>query len=476
LTPSKVLIVLIPYTGQFREATFYPERVVRDRLRARARALGERGYHVHLREWEQPVSTSEEAREIGERHDATLVIWGEFDDISGVRTFIEIIPELPSLDIQQSGGFFTHSPYLLKQVTINGDAILSASKQQACLGEDFPSMADYAVLVSLGIVDISHSYLEPTRPRPTKQYLDIEALFTEAIDVAQEPRTCRWQADKAFYWRGVVRTMQNRYLEARADFEKSVEGNSEFWPALAHLGSVNLALGLPAEAYLQAALDRMPEHDVANRVIVRSNLCLAWVPQGGPEDILSCYRAIEADMEQKSLPPEVQVLYLLHLGNWYYGQRDCGQAEQTYDEALMLLDEGQSPEAVAIFLENKGLAAICSHDYGKAAEQLSRARSICEQHQLTVSKVRVQIRIGMLDYERGEEYAESAFETALVLAQQAPSAYFEAWSHIGLGLTAARNEERSKACGHFREARDLLKDLSPFEADIVENFMRTSGC
>jgi tetratricopeptide (TPR) repeat protein len=473
---TEALIILIPYTGQFKEAAFYPEHVIRDALQARVQALEREGYPIRLREWDQPISTAEEARELGERQHATLVIWGEFDDIVGVRTFIEIIPELPHLDVQRGGSFFTYSPYLLKQLTIDGNAVPSASEKQACLGEDFPSMADYAVLVSLGIVDLSRSSLESTGSVSLERCLRAEGLFSQAIEITEAPRTCPWRVDQASYWRGAVRMMQNRYLEAQADFKQSVQANPEFWPALAQLGSVNLTLELPAEEHLQAALDRIPEGDAANRVIVHSNLCLARIPQSAPEDILTCYNAIKADVEQESLPSEVQVLYLLHLGNWYYSQLDCDRAEQVYNEALTLLDANQSPEALAIFLENKGLAAICTEAYEQAAQHFARAQAIYEQHQLMVGRARVQIRIGMLDYLRGKSSAQSAFEVALVLAQQAASAYYQAWSYLGLGLTAKQNEDMKMACEHFHKALALLQNLSPSEASIVQQYMEASAC
>ena len=337
-------------------------------------------------------------------------------------------------------------------------------------------MGDYAVLVSLGIIELFHSSPKPESSVSPEQQLKAETLFSQALEIAETPHTCPWNAEQAFYWRGIVRMMQNRYLEAQADFKQSAQENPAFWPALANLGSVNLALGLPAEVHLQAALDHMPEDDIKNRVIVRSNLCLAHMPQSQPADVLACYNAIKADMAHKSLPSELQALPLLQLGNWYYYQQDCERAAQIYDEGLTRLDAKQSPESVAIFFESKGLAAICTEDYEQAGQHFTRAQALYQQHQVMLGRARIQIRIGMLAYLQGKPSAQTAFEQALALAQEATSAYYQAWSYLGLGLTAKQNADIDLACEHFHKALHLLQNLSPLEANIVQGYMEASGC
>ncbi|MDM8526637.1 tetratricopeptide repeat protein [Anaerolineales bacterium HSG24] len=459
------LIILIPYSGRFAELEFSPERVIRDSLQTQVEELVREGYNIRLEIWTQAVSTAQEAREIGQLYQATLVIWGEFDDVIGIRTFIEILPELPSFDIQQSGSFLTLSPYVLRQSTVVSENTLPIDALQECLGQDLAHLADYSVLLSLGIVDMAWS--SPERA---------EDLFSQAIEVVEAPHICQWNSDQAYYWRGTARMMQDRYSDARYDFEQAVQANPDFWPAFAQLGSANLALGQPDETYFQVALKHIPPDDIANRVIIHSNLCLARMPGDTPGDTLACYRTVKEEIGDKSIPSEVQVLYLIHLGYWYHLQKNCNEAERLYDEALAFLDEDKFPRAVALVEENKGLVMLCQKEYDQADQHLAHAKILYQENDQVVSMARVQIRIGMVDYLQRKPSAPSKFNEALTLAKQASSLYYQAWANIGLGLTAEQNDNAEVACQYYQQALNLLEDLNSPEIKMVQDRMKESAC
>ncbi len=463
--PADTLVVLIPYSGHFSEIEFYPERMIRDALQVRISDLNKKDYNIRLEVWSQPVITAREAREIGKSHGATLVIWGEFDDVIGIRTFVEILPELPSFDIQQGGSFLTLPMYKLKNPANAIYEPESTDILYECLRNDVASLADYTVLLSLGILELVQSF--PQRAGE---------LFTEALQISGTSQICQWHTDQAYYWRGITWMMQERYRDAQNDFSQASMENPNFWPALAQLGSVNLALGYPAESSLQAASKLIPQDDVANYVIVQSNLCLARIPDGTPEATETCYQSVEEKIDNEFIPPAAQLIYLVHLGNWYLSQKDCNQAESYYLDALALLDERDSLKEVALIEEHRGLVAVCQGKFDQANRNYTDARTIYEENDLPVSMARIQVRLGMLDYLQGLPTAKSKLEKAMTLAQEASSPYYESWAYIGLGLAKEQDGNITEACQHYQKALQLLERLGSPEAQIVRNVMKQLKC
>lgn len=459
------LIILSPFTGEFKAVTYNPESEVRVILQKRVDELKNQGYQVRLEELSQPITNPQKAREIGELYNATLVIWGEFDDIFGVRTYVEIIPELPILDIRQGGSFLTLPMYKDVPSAHTFYEFSSPDTLYQCLRNDVSSLADYTVLLTLGILEIAH--VSPN---------EAEQLFTDALNISGVSEICQWHTDQAYYWRGISNMMQEQYLEAQNDFSNSIEENSDFWPAHAQLGAVNLALGFPSQEPLKNAISLLAPNDVTNFVIIQSNLCLAYISES-PEDSLDCYQRIKDKINFGLVPQSVQSFYYIHLGNWHYFQENHGQAKNYYNEALELLDNGKFPKEIGLIEENLGLVAVHQEDFEQAQKHFTRAKSLYIENDLSVSLARLQIRFAMSDYLQGlYDSAGSKYNEAIILAQNASSPYYEAWAHIGLGLLEEKNHKLTRACEHLHTANEILQSLGSNDANLTQNYIQSANC
>lgn len=92
-------------------------------------------------------------------------------------------------------------------------------------------------------------------------YAAAESLLTQAIEQAESSRT------RAFFFnkRGVARVKLERREDARADFERALECDARFAPALTNIGNLLFEDGRVDEALeaYRAAVDADPDHALA---------------------------------------------------------------------------------------------------------------------------------------------------------------------------------------------------------------------
>src|SRR3990172_7381306 len=164
---DETLIVVAAFAGRLSDLEVYPERYIRDALRERVERLNLTGQTARLEMWTTPVATQHEARALGESYRATLVVWGEFDDVGGVRTFVEIMRDVPQPDVQQSGD-------RLPLATLPSEQSRVGDVSRECLLDGLPRQADYLATLSLGLIRLIRFEREQA-----------EFYFTQAIESAQ---------------------------------------------------------------------------------------------------------------------------------------------------------------------------------------------------------------------------------------------------------------------------------------------------
>jgi len=448
---DETLVIIAPFAGSLSDFKIFPERYIRDALRERVDRLNMAGTPARLEMWTAPLATQREARAVGEAYSATLVIWGEFDDVGGIRTFVEIMHEVPQPDIEQSGNW-------LPLVMLPSEQAEISHVSRDCLVEGVPRQADYLATLSLGMIQLIHQRRDQA-----------EELFTRAIESVQSKGDCQQDAHQAYYWRGLVRGLQEHFPEALDDLNQALRLNPEFKLALAQRGIVHLAIGRAdaAQADFEAALALTYPEDQANRAALLGNIGLALELQGELDQALEHYQQ-SWQINQESDDMIAQALDLGHFGSLYQRKGQLEVALNYHTQALTLCQQTNFRQGEAVALGNIGLIYYQQQDYDNALRFYQEALTIDEAIKYSLGQARQLIRIGLVYLKQQEpETALQFFNQSLALYETAGSLYGQAQAQIGIGLAENQRGNTTVALSRLQEALRLLETIGSPDAEVV---------
>ncbi|MBK8903628.1 MAG: tetratricopeptide repeat protein [Anaerolineaceae bacterium] len=451
---SELLVILAPFAGESKDLAIFPERYIRDELQLGLNQLQQNGLETRLEQWPTPITSAREARAVGDAYKATLIIWGEFDDIQGIRTFIEIMPAVPQIDIQQSATLLPFSALKSNQAEISDSS-------KACLLEAMSQQAMSVSALLLGITQLINL-----------QYEEAEPFLSQAIQqLSTSSSECQSTLPQAFYWRGYLYTLQEAYPAALTDLSQALELDPSFRQALAQRGGVQLAIGnLPAaQADFEAALALTAADDKSSRSALLGNLGLV-LELGGQFAQAQDYYEQAWNMSQGLEDKTVEIISLGRFGNIALRQNQFAEAAEFYNQALALSRENQYPEGEALMLGNLGLVYYGQEAYDDAAQAFSEALRIDEEYQLKEDAARQYIRLGLLHLKRSPsdgQQARRAFNEALARFRAVGSLYGQAQAYIGLGLVENESGNISEVKAYWTEALTLLEMINSPDAEVV---------
>lgn len=458
-TGEETLIIIAPFTGALKNAEVFPEYYVRDALNARVKRLNLSGYAARLEMWATPVSTQREARTLGEAYNATLVIWGEFDNVGGLCTFVEIIRDVPAHDIQQSGD---RLPLAISMAEDTEYEISQISRE--CFLEGQPRQADYLATMALGMICLAQGERDQA-----------EDLFTQAIETVQLQNTCQESPYQAYYWRGFTRSLQERFPEALDDLEQSINLNPDFSLALLQRGIVYLAIGhaADAQASFEAALALVYPEDLASRAALLGNIGLALEMQNKLDQALVNYQQ-SWELNQGSNDLIAQVINLEQFASLYQHLKQWEDALDYHNRALELAKTAGYRQGESLALGNIGLIYQQEGDLDKAWEYHQEALAIDESIGYTLGQARQLCRIAMIYVDRSEYVsAMNTFTVALEFYTEAGSSYGQARVYMGMGLVEQQRGNTVKALQYLQEAITLFEKIGSPEAEEVRSTIQS---
>lgn len=455
------LLILIPYSGKLKSAEFAPERLVRDALETRLKRMEMQGYKVRLEQWNLPVTSARQARQIGMDYKAILVIWGEFDDVSGLRTYVELMGSVPQPDTQQSGKVLPVAslPSADEQTIEIGHYSLN------CLTDSLVLMADYLTTLSLGIVQLSE-----------RNWAEAEVHFTQAIeiDISKNARNCFLNDALAYYWRGLTRSLRENFPSALKDFDQALARDEKLTLAWAQRGTVHLALGeLDASQldYRMASGQLFPE-DKRGYAVLSGNMGVILELQGKYAEAETYYRnALE--LNQSAGNAGDQAFDWLHLGNLALRRGQMVPAREYLNTAFNLYRNAGNQQGQAVVLGNRGLIEYEQQHYPEALDYFSQALTITRSLGDRSGQARQWMYIGQV-YLKQQKLSEArnAYAEAESLCTATGSPYCQARVYIGMGMVAANANDLKQVQTNWEQALQLLESIGSPDAAVVRQALQ----
>lgn len=459
---GETLIILASFSGGSKDAEFDPRRILKDPIQNRLNRIQmATGQALRMEEWTQDaISTAGQAKELGEKYGATLVIWGEYDDVIGVRTYIEIIKEVPQPDAQLAG--------VLLPV-----ASLAPSSEQGkeigrvplnCLSVDLPYQADYLTTLSMGILQVARHELG-----------DAIKFFSESLNAASHTTgdACVVNPHQAYYWRGLSYALITDYPQAKADFDQALALFPDFPLALAQRGNALLAMGYPADAqqdFLSGLALIYPE-DSRSRAALLGNIGLTHELLGEFDAAENYYREALV-LNQIAQDPGSLALDWLHLGSLAIRRGQNSQAGEYFDKALLNYKEARDGNGQAVVIGNQGLIKYQDKDYPGALSNFETAKKLCRETGDVNGQAVQLIRIGKVYIATKElDSAEKNFAQALALSEASGSIYGKAMAHVGLGEVAYHRGDFTTMKNHLTQAHILLNGIRSPDAAAVQQVL-----
>jgi tetratricopeptide (TPR) repeat protein len=458
---GEMLVVLASFSGGSKDAEFNPLRILREPIQSRLERMGmQQDEKIRLEEWVEPVSTARQARELGEKYNATLVIWGEFDDVIGVRTYVEILKDVPQPYAQQAGSLLpvTSPVASVEEATEIGRVPID------CLLNDLPHQGEYLTTLSMGILQLTNY-----------DFSIASEQFSQSLQAvtATAGGQCAISPQYAYYWRGLSYSLQENYPRALADFNQALLIQPEFLFALVQRGNANLAMGNPAVSLqdYQTALTLLYPEDERGRAALLGNMGLTHELLGQHDLAENHYReALKIDEAHRD--PEALALDWLHLGNLALRKNDLALADENLKRSLEYYGEAENPSGQAVVLGNLGIIEYQQNDYVGALRLFQEALSKSQDADDKNGQARQLVRISQVYLkQQNAETSQQSLEQALALSQQTGSLYGQAMAHVGLGLTANQRQDMAQARSHLEEAFRLLQGIHSPDARTVQDVL-----
>lgn len=458
--PDELLLVVVPFAGGLSNVSAFPERYVFDALSSRVERLRKAGQTARLELWDAQAGSQREARVIGERSGATLVIWGQFDDVAGVRAFIEIMRDVPEADIQLGGNW-------LELGTLASAQSAVGATTRACLLDGLPAQAELLADVALGMIQLVR-----------RQAADAEQSFTRAIGTTTPAADCGGEESAPFYWRGLTRGLREQYPAALDDLSRAIAIRADDPLALNERGAVQLALGRieAAETDFQQALSLIEPGDHAARGALLGNLGLTRELQGDLAGALERYE--EADSLAVEQGDQLaRALSAGHLGSLAQRQGDLERAQELQARARDLCRALGHWRCEAVALGNLGLVAYRRGDADGALELFTQAQGINAAGGSAMGEGQQLLRVGVIQLDRRQTgAAREAYTRALALFEAAGSPAGQGRAQIGLALVADQEGDRETTLAALERALSLLDAVgSPDAAVVRQQIQRLRG-
>jgi tetratricopeptide (TPR) repeat protein len=458
---GETLVILASFSGGSKDAEFDPLRILRKPIQNRLERLGMlQDEKMRLEEWIQPISTAQQARELGKKYGATLIIWGEFDDIIGVRTYVEIMKDVPQPDAQQSGNLLPVAPFVSSMEQVNEIGRVPIN----CLIDDLPHQGDYLTTLAMGILQLTHH-----------DFSGASELFSQSLDAANVTANglCAITPQHAYYWRGLSYSLLENYPKALADFDQALALQPDFLLALAQRGNANIAMGNPAASQqdYQSALALLYPEDRKGQAALYGNIGLTYELLDQFDHAESYYqKALEINIADDQ--PEALALDWLHLGSLAIRKHQYDIADENLHRSLKFYNDAKNQQGKAVVLGDLGVIQFEQKDYSGALELFEQALSIRQKMGDKNGEARQLIRIGQVYLtENDTDTAQLQFEQALSISTQTGSIYGQAMAHLGLGMTAYQRKDIPNARDHLQEAYNLLSSIASPDAKTVHNIL-----
>lgn len=447
------LIIIAAFAGRLSDVEIFPERYIRDELTDH---LHQFDNHIRVEIWLEPILSQRAARNIGRDHNATLVIWGQYDDIGGIRTFVEIMPEISPTPIQRGGDWIQLASTVPTQFDI------SAGLRQ-CLIQYVPEQANYLSTLSMGIIALVE-----------QGAANAEDIFSETIqEITPVEGVCQWNGSEAYYWRGVSRVLQEKFPLALQDLNQALIYQPDYGIALEQRGLVYLALGNPNQAQtdFETSLNLIAESLTSDRAAIMVNLGIAHLLQNEFEQSYSLLNNAW-EINEVDGTPLGRVINLANLGILYQRQDMATEALEYHQQALQLSRQIDFQYGEAIALENIGLIHLLEQNYDEAQEHFINAFNIFESLDSNIGQGRLSIRLGMLYRSTGDlDTALQFFENSLSYFESADLSSGQAQANIGIGLVLIDLQEMDSAQAFLETALTLYEDIGSPEAEIVRQIL-----
>jgi tetratricopeptide (TPR) repeat protein len=454
---GETLLIIVPFAGRLNDVSAFPERYARDALAQRVARLRLADRPTRLEMWTTPVVTQREAREIGSSYGATLVVWGEFDDVGGVRTFIEVMRDVPQADIELAGNWLALGTLTAGQTEVG-------KVTRDCLLKAMPAQADSLATVALGMIEIVDR-----RPDAAEQ------LFTQAIDAAPAALECGAEISAAYGWRGFARSLQEHYPAALDDLNQALALHKDNPLTQAQRGIVQLAIGRgdEAKADFQAALAVIDPEDKASRATLLGNIGLTHELRGDLDGALQFYQQAD-QLTQERGDQFAQALSAGHLGSLFLRKGDLGQSRRYYTQGRDLCRAVGYKQGEAVAIGNLGLVDYRSGDLDAAVERFDEALAINVAIGSPTGQGQQLLRVGAIQIERQQvSSARASFQRALELFEGGGSLAGQGRAYIGLALAEQQQGDAAKATAALQQALTLLEQIgSPDAAQVRQQFQR----
>ncbi len=448
---GETLIIIVPFAGSSENYSVYPERYIRDALQKRITLLNMSGHSIRLEIYPTALTTQREVRQVGESYNATLIIWGEFDDVGGMRAYVEILSSVPKYDSQQSSNLI---PFL--SLPAEGGEVVKVSRD--CVLQGMPDQADYLTMISLGMIDLISGKRNES-----------DDFFTQALEIIPSLGECNENPYQAYYWRGLTRSFQGNFQAALDDLNQAITLESSDRLAIAQRGVVYLAVGrtTDAENDFKNAIKLFHPEEHESLAILYDNLGITLALQGQYEEAEKYLKQANQAIGENG-DKLVRALNLEHLGSLYQLMGQSDTAYEYHNQALSICREIQSNPCEAITLGNIGLIFKVRGDLDAALVFVEQALKLANNSQFILGQATELVQLGDIYLKRGElETARTNFESALDISEKSGLLYNQTQAYIGLAMVENQLGNTDMVLMNLQSALYILEDIGSPDANLV---------
>lgn len=321
-----------------------------------------------------PIVDREQAKQISDIYNTTVVMWGEVAR-GGIAVTFEITPRRSEV------------------VTSIDELTVSVAQLESFDAYIFEGM-DSLYLVNF--IEGQLFYFED-------KFEEALARFSQAVNDIPSEREKEVRADSLFFYRGTTHYYLREYEQALADFDKSIELDSEYATSYNNRGNVYYDLGEVERAI--ADYDKATELD-PEFVFAYNNRGRAYADLGEYGQAIAEYdKAIELD-------PEFATGYY-NRGIAYYHSENYEQAIAAYDKTIDL-----APDYKAAYY-NRGLVYLDLGEYEQAIANFDKAIELDPEDDIAYTN-----RGGVYDILGEYEQAIADFDKAIELYPENTVAYY----------------------------------------------------
>jgi tetratricopeptide (TPR) repeat protein len=352
--------------GQY--AGIDPDNYIYSALNARIEADG-----LDIRvKWLDETLDANTVQQAGEAHNATLVLWGQYDSV-GITLYVERIKEVRGNRTDEEGQVISLAdPEHIEFSVVTDLSAMSSYLVLFTLGADLHTNEQWDAAIPYLTSAIASVSEEGVTAQPDEAYFARAFAYAELRDYGKAVRDYNQAIEfvpgnaAAYNNRGIVYHNLGDYERAIADYDRVIDLDPEYAAAYNNRGIVYHNLGdyERAIADYDRVIDLDPEYAAAynNRGIVYHNL-------GDYERAIADYdRAIDLD-------PEYAAAYV-NRGLIYHNLGDYERAIADYDRAIDL-----DPEYAAAYV-NRGSAYGEEGRYAQAFEDFNWAIALDPENAL----------------------------------------------------------------------------------------------